>query len=158
MTSNHPESVSEATEKLVVHKLGANLYRLHVRGDKPGKPSGPYYAFLKHAGKQFRRSLKTRDRKLAERRLAELRHKVGNLTISDDAKLSCKPIADRWLASIWHTMKPASINRLEKCIKGLEPFFKGTTKVGRWNPQRQPQRFASRTPSGLDHGRGEANA
>lgn len=161
MTSNHPESVSEAPQKLVLHKLGTNLYRLHLRGDKPGKPSGPYYALLKRGGKQFRRSLKTRDRKLAERRLADLRHKVCNLTISDDSKLSFKEIADRWLASIRHTMKPASVNRLEKCIKGLEPFFRGVTvrNIKRehceaWLTKRGPSLAASSFNHELDTMRG----
>jgi len=35
--------------------------------------TGRYYALRKKGNKQFRRSLKTKDRKLAERRLAELR-------------------------------------------------------------------------------------
>ena len=53
MNANHPGLVSEATEKLVLHRLAAYLYRLHARGDKPGKPSSPYYALLMPAGKQF---------------------------------------------------------------------------------------------------------
>ena len=47
--------------------------------------------------KQFRRSLKTNVRKLAERRLTELRGQVGNLTISDDAKLSFTELSKRWM-------------------------------------------------------------
>jgi hypothetical protein len=43
------------------------LYRL--------ESSDGYYALLKRGGKQFRRSLKTKDRKLADRRLNELRDK-----------------------------------------------------------------------------------
>jgi hypothetical protein len=56
-------------------KVGENLYR-HA-------PSGNYYALLKRGGKQFRRSLKTPDRALANRRLADLRQKIANLTLSD---------------------------------------------------------------------------
>jgi hypothetical protein len=41
-----------------------------------------YYALLKRGGKQFRRSLKTKDRKLADRRLNDLRAKIGCLKIS----------------------------------------------------------------------------
>ena len=38
--------------------------------------SGNYYGLLKRGGKQFRRSLKTKERKLAERKLAKLRKSV----------------------------------------------------------------------------------
>lgn len=47
---------------MVFHRVAENLYRLET--------SGGYYALLKRGDKQFRRSLKTKDRKLAERRLA----------------------------------------------------------------------------------------
>ena len=46
--------------------------------------AGTYYALVKQAGKQFRRPLKTKDRKLAERKLSELRHQVGALRINED--------------------------------------------------------------------------
>jgi len=51
--------------------VGENLYRVLRPGDKPAKPTGIYYALVKRGRKQFRRSLKTSDRRLAERRLAE---------------------------------------------------------------------------------------
>jgi len=113
MTSTHSESVPSATFK----KVGECLYRL--------ESTGGYYALLKRGGKQFRRSLKTRDRKLAERRLGALKQEIANLVISDDAKLTFKDIAERWLSSIRHTLKPKSASRLEICIKGMEPFFRG---------------------------------
>ena len=50
---------------LVFNKVGENLDRL--------ESSGKYYGLLKRAGKQFRRSLTTTERKLVQRRLAELR-------------------------------------------------------------------------------------
>jgi hypothetical protein len=48
---------------------------------------------LKRGGKQFRRSLKTKDRKLADRRLNDLRAKIGCLKISQDAKLNFEQTA-----------------------------------------------------------------
>lgn len=39
--------------------------------------SGGYYALVKRADKQFRRSLKSKDRKLAERRLSDFRAQVA---------------------------------------------------------------------------------
>lgn len=103
--------------KLVFHRVAENLYRL--------EQSGGYYALIKRADKQFRRSLRTKDRKLAERRLAELRQQVGNLTVSDDSRLAFHEIAKRWLASTTHALKPSSILRRETCIRNLTPFFAG---------------------------------
>jgi hypothetical protein len=45
-------------------------------------------ASLEPNDKQFRRSLKTKDRKLTERRLPELREKVCGLTAGDAEKVS----------------------------------------------------------------------
>ena len=67
------EALVEAKEarKLVFHRVAENLYRLET--------SGGYYALLKRGDKQFRRSLKTKDRKLADRCLIELRAQVGKV-------------------------------------------------------------------------------
>lgn len=112
---DHPASAK--TRNLRFHLVAPNLYRL---GD-----AGKYYALLKRGTKQFRRSLRTKDRKLAERRLAELRAQVGNLTITEDARLSFKEIAGRWVATTQQGLKPSSITRRETCIKNLVPFFQG---------------------------------
>ena len=113
----HALAETKAARKLVMHRVAENLYRL--------EPSGGYYALLKRGDKQFRRSLKTKDRKLADRRLAELRAQVGNLTISDDARLSFEDIAKRWMDTTRHTLKSSSITRRETCLKNLSPFFRG---------------------------------
>jgi len=124
--------------KLVFNRVAENLYRLET--------SGGYYALLKRADKQFRRSLRTKDRKLAERRLTELRGQVGNLTTSDDARLSFADIAARWLANTSHALKPSSVTRRKSCIKNLTPFFEGVTirnvqaqHCERWLTQRGPK-------------------
>jgi integrase len=103
--------------ELVYKKVGENLYR-HT-------PSGNYYALLKRGGKQFRRSLKTSDRALANRRLADLRQKISNLTLSDEKNCTFADVAKVWLDGVRHALKPASIQRREVCIKGLTPFFNG---------------------------------
>jgi hypothetical protein len=59
------QNLAKLTGQPVFHKVAENLFRL--------ESSGAYYALLKKSGKQFRRSLKTQDRKLADRRLKELR-------------------------------------------------------------------------------------
>lgn len=45
--------------------------------------SETYHALVKRGGKQFRRSLKTKDRHLASRRLADLRQQVSTLALSE---------------------------------------------------------------------------
>jgi integrase len=89
--------------------------------------TGGYYALIKRGDKQFRRSLRTKDRKLADRRLAELRAQVSRLTISDDARLSFEEIARRWMTVTAHALKVSSVTRRETCIKNLKPFFSGIT-------------------------------
>ena len=95
--------------------MGENLYR-HT-------PSGNYYALLKRGGKQFRRSLKTNDRALAGRRLADLGQKIANLTLADTRNATFKALAASWLAGVRHALKPATITQREVCITGLSPFF-----------------------------------
>lgn len=118
MKIDAPEETKSA-RKVVFHRVAENLYRL--------ESSGGYYALLKKADKQFRRSLKTKDRKLAERRLAELRAQVGQLRITDEATESFAEIAKRWMDSTKHTLKASSITRRETCIKNLTPYFEGVT-------------------------------
>jgi integrase len=101
----------------VFHKVAENLYRL--------ESSKGYYALVKRGGKQFRRSLKTRDRKLAERRLNELRGKVGCLRISEDANLTFTQTAKYWLDTTRHSLSSSTVKRQELYIKGLAPFFEG---------------------------------
>jgi integrase len=107
----------KAARKLVFHRVAENLYRL--------ESSGGYYALVKRGKKQFRRSLKTGDRKLAERRLAELRAQIGNLVISDDARLSFDEIAARWMDTTGHALKPSTVTRRQSCLKNVSPFFAG---------------------------------
>lgn len=90
MTSK-PSVSAEAHQASVLRRVGENLYR-HT--------SGTYYALVKRAGKQFRRSLKTTDRALAARRLVELRRKVANLTTSTAL---FDGVSDQWLGSVLST-------------------------------------------------------
>jgi len=107
----------KAARKVVFHRVAENLYRLET--------TGGYYALLKRGNKQFRPSLKSKDRKLSDRRLAELRAQVGHLTISDDARLSFDEIAKRWMDTTKHALKGSTITRRQTCIKNLSPFFRG---------------------------------
>ena len=79
MTGNH-ESTPSTGQQPVFHRVAEILYRL--------ESSGGYYALVKKGGKQFRRSLRTKDRKLAERMLQELKARIGGLIITEDANLA----------------------------------------------------------------------
>jgi integrase len=99
----------------VFHKVAENLYRL--------ESSGGYYGLIKKGGKQFRRSLKTRDRKLAERRLKDLKDKIGVLRVSDDAKCDFKTLAGHWLDSRKHKLAESTAEWYGYFIKNLGNFF-----------------------------------
>jgi hypothetical protein len=86
-----------------------------------------YYALIKKGGKQFRRSLKTKDRKLAERRLGELKEKVGVLQITEDAHANFKTFADRWLDSRKHKLAESTAEWYGYLIKNLAEFFGGAS-------------------------------
>ncbi len=98
-------------------KVGPNLYRA---------PSGRYYLLVKRAGKQFRRSLKTKDAKLAKRRLREFQEKAGKLAgTTEDRKITFDELSKRWLASRKAEIKETSYTRRVTAVKGLAPYFKG---------------------------------
>jgi integrase len=124
MTSASLQPTSEAPASAHLVNVGENLYRIQLPGDRPGKPTGKYYALIKRAGKQFRRSLKTKDRKLAERRLAELRGKITKLKVSPDSNLTFEQMAKRWMTVTGHTLKARTIHRRETALAAVKPYFK----------------------------------
>ena len=89
------------------------------------KTTGVYYAFVKKGGKQFRRSLKTTDRQLAGRRLADLLADFARLMPSEAANLSFDQVAEQWLANTRHTIKESSHDRRQRSLKSVSPFFSG---------------------------------
>ena len=115
---SNPESSTATQGASPFRKVGENLYRL--------KTSGTYYARLKRGGKQIRKSLGTKDKELAIRNLAELRKKVGRLNNDKDLlNIIFEELASRWLTVKSSRIKASSLSRIERCIKGLTPFFKG---------------------------------
>ncbi|MBM3845181.1 MAG: hypothetical protein FJ405_02690, partial [Verrucomicrobia bacterium] len=162
MTSDHPETTLGKAIQPEFHKVSENLYRLET--------TGGYYGLLKRGGKQFRRSLNTKDRKLAERKLAQFRKDVHNLKVTENSRLDFDAVAKLWLNTIRHAMKPSSAKRRETCLKALGPFFKGVLirnisrrHCERWLTERgatiAPQTFAHELDTlkavleyGLEHG------
>jgi integrase len=99
----------------VFHNVGENLYRL--------ESSGGYYALIKKGGKQFRRSLKTKDRKLAERRLKDIKEKMGVLRVTEDPHGNFTALAARWLDSRKHRLAESTVDWHGFLIKSLAVFF-----------------------------------
>jgi integrase len=100
----------------VFHKVAENLYR--------HESSGTYYALFKRAGKQIRKSLKTKDTALARRRLNELGDKVARLNqTKGSSRLTFGDLAERWLGNHRARLKDKSVSRLDTCLKGLKPYF-----------------------------------
>ena len=96
-------------------KVGENLYRL--------QETGGYYALLKRGGKQIRRSLKTTDRALAKRRLADLKKQINRLNNSSDfAKATFREFAKHWLEAASVNLKQKTVVRIENCISAIDPF------------------------------------
>jgi integrase len=129
MPSKHSDSGnrSEGRSTLVKVANTTHLYKLALPGDQPGKPTGRYYALIKRGRKQFRRSLKTTHRKLADRRLRKLLDEIGNLDTTADTSRTFDQVARKWVELTSHTLKPRSIERRETSLKGLSPYFRGVT-------------------------------
>lgn len=110
------ESFGSTEVKAVFHKVVECLYG--------HESSGTYYGLVKRSGKQFRRSLKTDDRQFANRRLADLRDKVGKLSSVKSARhITFNQLADRWFGTVRNALKSSSARRIETCIEQLKPYF-----------------------------------
>ena len=85
MAANHSKRTGDVARDPLpaLAKVAENLYRR--------TSTGMYYALVKRGRKQFRRSLKTTDRALAQRKLADLRKKIANLTLADTRSNWVKP-------------------------------------------------------------------
>ena len=114
-------AIETASVTPVFRKVAECLYR-HAR-------TGTYYGLVKKSGRQFRKSYKTTERKLAERSLAEFRQKVGRLTRHDNlGKVTFAELAAAWIAVHRTKLKRNSSDRLDAGIKQLNRFF-GTLSV-----------------------------
>lgn len=119
MKTNRSETTTDTSQPTFA-KVAECLYRI--------ESSGIYYALVKRHGKQFRRSLKTSDRQLAKRRLADFRQKVTRLSQTKHASaLTFDELTDRWLDTIRPKLKESSYQRRVTCVDKLTPFFKGVS-------------------------------
>lgn len=107
-----PSTSGTEPEESEFQKVAECLYRR--------TSSGVYYGLVKRAGKQYRRSLKTSDRKLAERNLADFRQKVGRLDHTKNvSSVTFAEIAKRWLATIQPQLKASSARRRETSVQQI---------------------------------------
>lgn len=137
------EDVPGEQESSPFRKVAECLYRM--------ESSGIYYALVKRSGKQYRRSLRTKDRKLAERRLSDFRQKVGSLSQTKSAaQVSFADVSKLWLETLTPTLKAQSFRRRETSLAQITPFIGNirlrqmTSRVcEEWAAKRSPEIAAS---------------
>ena len=97
-------------------RVSENLYKV--------TETGGYYALVKRGGKQIRRSLKTTDKALAKRRLAELKQKASKLrTGKEHASITFEKYSERWIMAKEASLKSQTIRRMKDCLKGIKPYL-----------------------------------
>ena len=97
-------------------KVAECLYR--------NQTSGTYYALVKRNGRQIRRSLKTKDRKLAERRLKEFRQSAERLSEGKgDRRITFRELSELWSPTAIADLKPKSRGRVELSLRLLNKSF-----------------------------------
>ena len=107
---------------VVISNQSSRLYRVGECLYRNGH--GVYFAWFSVRGKQLKRSLKTSDKELARRRLAELRKIATRLHGLEDRNLRFEEVVRGWLESIEGGLKPSTYRRRVVCINQLMPFFK----------------------------------
>jgi hypothetical protein len=117
--------------------VGENLYRNGL---------GTYFAIFKVGRKQIKKSLKTTDRAVAERKRDKRREEVHRLHGVEQRNIRFEELTKLWLESIRVGLKPSSYTRREVCLNGLTPFFKGMSvrlikpdDIDRWRIKRSAQ-------------------
>ena len=119
-----------ANQTDTLKRVGENLYV---------NDHGTYFAWFSVAGKQIKRSLKTTDKTLARRRLAELREKGARLHGAGQRNMLFEELAKMWLESIRNEVKESTYVRRIVCLNQITPFVKGLSvrsidiqQVERW--------------------------
>ena len=98
---------SASQSSAVFVRVAQNLYRYKT---------GTYYAWAKKAGRLIHRSLDTKDRKLAERRLADFKTRTRDLANGPDANASFTALARHWLDLNRHAMSAGTAHRKTQYI------------------------------------------
>jgi hypothetical protein len=119
--TEHTSKKQEKPPQARMVKIGECPYR--------NATSDTYYALVKHLGRQIRRSLKTKDKTLAQRRLADFRKSVSKLK-GDAGKclMSFAELGRTWIEGTGTRLKASSLRRKEGCLKNLGTYF-GTVRI-----------------------------
>lgn len=99
-------------------KVGPCLYRYK---------DGTYYARFKSGGKEFRCSLRTTDRKLAERNLSERKKQQSQIDPAK-SKMTLAELCDTYLQTIQH-QKPKTVERKSYIVRRVKSDWPGGSRV-----------------------------
>jgi len=107
-----------ADKTSVFQKVGPCLYRYK---------DGTYYGRFKSGGKEIRCSLRTADRKLAERNLAEKKKQQSQIDPAK-SKMTLADLCDVYLQTVQH-QKPKTIERKTYIVKRIKENWPGGSRV-----------------------------
>jgi len=102
----------------IFQKVGPCLYRYK---------DGTYYARFKSGGKEIRCSLRTADRKLAERNLAEKKRQQSQIDPAK-SKMTLAELCDVYLQTVQH-QKPKTIERKTYIVRRIKEDWPGGSRV-----------------------------
>ena len=105
--------MTTGTENGPFQKVGECLYRY--------SSNGVYYARVKCAGKEIRRSLETTDKALARRNLAKIRNEEEQINRSK-SWMTLKELCDRYLKTVQH-QKPKTIERKTDIVDRIKKHW-----------------------------------
>ena len=143
----HNEKQDPQSTHVSLKWIASNLYKM--------QPYGTYYAIYKKHGKQFRESLKTKDRKLAERNLRDILKKAERLR-SGGEKLTFRDVAEQFTSSVLAAadIKTSTREYYRFCIQGIQNSWDGLAhkklrdvtekNCEEWFAKRKPQVDAQR--------------
>src|SRR5215471_3135444 len=94
----------------VFEKVGECLYRY--------APNGVYYARIKTDNKEIRQSLRTTDRKTAERELRALKEREGRIDRSQ-GKVTLEKLCEKYMTTIRH-QAPGTVYKKAAIVKRIK--------------------------------------
>lgn len=130
-------------------KVATNLYQYGS--------SGNYYALFKAGGKQIRKSLRTKDREIARRKLEDLVPRVQWLRTGEGRSLLFAEwnekgelvggLAKQWFDIVAISVEPSTRDRYLLSIRDLAPHFKKGSVRNIAVEQQSPSTSSRATPS-----------
>lgn len=123
-------------QRTKLQRVSENLYR--------NQTSGTYYVWITSNGKQIKKSLQTKDRRLADNALLDFLNEIQGKELSNlSSGILFKDIAKEWMGQQYH-MKPSSFNRTTFALNQLNPIF-GDLELRKITPSLCQRWAATRT-------------